>query len=151
MSETGLITQPAGAPADRFFATAGQAALASGSEDAAGFLPALREISRCAGVTRVAHVTGLDRIGIPVVMAVRPNAWSVSVAMGKALLADDAEVSAIMEAIEGYHAETVRPVLAGSSHSDLPPERRLRCIDMLMLAGVEHFDRLRPIRYSSDR
>ena len=148
MSEVGLITPPAGAPADLFFATSGQATLASGGGNAAGLLPALRELSRRAGVTRVAHVTGLDRIGIPVVMAIRPNARSVSVAMGKALQADDAEISAVMEAIEGYHAETVRPALAGLRYTELPPERRLRCVDMLMLDGVEHFDRSHPIRWS---
>jgi ribosomal protein S12 methylthiotransferase accessory factor len=35
------------------------------------------------GVTRIANVTGLDRIGIPVAIAVRPNSRSVSVAQGK--------------------------------------------------------------------
>lgn len=31
------------------------------------------------GITRVADVTGLDRIGIPVVMVCRPNARSLAV------------------------------------------------------------------------
>jgi hypothetical protein len=35
------------------------------------------------GITRLANVTGLDTIGIPVVMAVRPNGRALSVAQGK--------------------------------------------------------------------
>ena len=37
------------------------------------------------GITRLGNVTGLDRIGIPVVVAVRPNSRSVSVSQGKGL------------------------------------------------------------------
>ena len=35
------------------------------------------------GITRVADVTGLDRIGVPVVMVCRPNARSLAVSQGK--------------------------------------------------------------------
>ncbi len=35
------------------------------------------------GITRVANVTGLDCIGIPVVAVYRPNSRSLSVAQGK--------------------------------------------------------------------
>ncbi len=59
-----------------------------------------------AGITRVANVTGLDRIGIPVVMVTRPNSRSVSVSQGKGLTLAAAKASGIMEAIEGYVAET---------------------------------------------
>ncbi|TGV60738.1 hypothetical protein EN803_38435, partial [Mesorhizobium sp. M2D.F.Ca.ET.160.01.1.1] len=37
------------------------------------------------GITRVANVTGLDRIGIPVVMVCRPNARSLAVSQGKGI------------------------------------------------------------------
>mgnify|MGYP001247342542 CR=1 FL=1 len=37
------------------------------------------------GVTRVANVTGLDRLGIPVAMAYRPNSRSLVVSPGKGL------------------------------------------------------------------
>lgn len=60
-----------------------------------------------AGVTRVADVTGLDTIGIPVVMVVRPNARSLSVSQGKGLDRVTARVSGIMEALELWHAEHV--------------------------------------------
>ena len=59
------------------------------------------------GITRLGDVTGLDRIGIPVVVAVRPNSRSVSVSQGKGLDLAQAMTSALMEAIEGFHAEEV--------------------------------------------
>ena len=51
------------------------------------------------GITRVADVTGLDRIGVPVAMAVRPNARSLSVSQGKGVDRDAARASALMESI----------------------------------------------------
>jgi YcaO-like protein with predicted kinase domain len=59
------------------------------------------------GITRLGNVTGLDRIGIPVAVAVRPNSRSVSVSQGKGLDLTQAMTSALMEAIEGFHAEEV--------------------------------------------
>src|SRR5207244_6295350 len=59
------------------------------------------------GITRLGNVTGLDRIGIPVVVAVRPNSRSVSVSQGKGLDLAQAMASALMEAIEGFHAEEI--------------------------------------------
>jgi YcaO-like protein with predicted kinase domain len=59
------------------------------------------------GITRLGNITGLDRIGIPVVVAVRPNSRSVSVSQGKGLDLPQAMASALMEAIEGFHAEEV--------------------------------------------
>jgi ribosomal protein S12 methylthiotransferase accessory factor len=57
------------------------------------------------GITRIANVTGLDYLGIPVFMAVRPNARSLSVAQGKGLDENSAAASAFMEAAEIAHAE----------------------------------------------
>jgi YcaO-like protein with predicted kinase domain len=57
------------------------------------------------GITRVANVTGLDRIGIPVYLAIRPNARSLSVSQGKGLDGPAAKASAIMESLELHHAE----------------------------------------------
>ena len=57
------------------------------------------------GITRVADVTRLDRLGVPVAMAIRPNARSLSVSQGKGATWAEARVSAAMEAIECWHAE----------------------------------------------
>jgi ribosomal protein S12 methylthiotransferase accessory factor len=64
-----------------------------------------RAIAPQVGVTRVADVTGLDRIGIPVVMVIRPNAFGAAVSQGKGCDLAAATASGLMEAIEAWHAE----------------------------------------------
>lgn len=59
------------------------------------------------GITRIANITGLDVIGIPVYQCVRPNSRTLSVSQGKGLDAWSAKVSAMMESIDGWHAESV--------------------------------------------
>jgi YcaO-like protein with predicted kinase domain len=59
------------------------------------------------GITRLANVTGLDCIGIPVVQAIRPNSRSLSVSQGKGVDVSSAKVSAMMEAMELWHAERI--------------------------------------------
>lgn len=61
--------------------------------------------ARQMGITRVGNLTGLDRIGIPVTVAVRPNSRSVSVSQGKGVDLPQALASAMMEAVELFHAE----------------------------------------------
>ncbi len=61
-----------------------------------------------AGVTRLADLTGLDTTGVPVFQAVRPNSRNISVSNGKGLTPDQARVSALVEALEGFHAEEIR-------------------------------------------
>jgi ribosomal protein S12 methylthiotransferase accessory factor len=58
-------------------------------------LARLRPLLAGMGITRVADITGLDRIGIPVFVACRPNSRSLAVSQGKGLDADAARVSAI--------------------------------------------------------
>jgi YcaO-like protein with predicted kinase domain len=57
------------------------------------------------GITRLARITGLDSIGIPVWTAVRPNGLTLSVSQGKGIDDDSARVSAAMEALELSLAE----------------------------------------------
>jgi ribosomal protein S12 methylthiotransferase accessory factor len=69
------------------------------------------------GITRLADVTGLDRLGIAVVLAIRPNSRSVTVSHGKGIDLDAAKASALMETIELWHAETIAgPLWFGSCH-----------------------------------
>jgi putative methanogenesis marker protein 1 len=60
-----------------------------------------------AGITRVADITGLDRVGIPVFSSIRPNAESgaITVYNGKGASIEQAKVSAIMEGLERYSGE----------------------------------------------
>lgn len=60
-----------------------------------------------AGITRLATLTHLDRIGIPTTLALRPNGASLSNGAGKGFTQEAALASAAMEALEIYHAETV--------------------------------------------
>lgn len=61
------------------------------------------------GITRIANITGLDTVGIPVLTVVRPLARSLSVSQGKGVTPELATVSGIMESIEVFHAEQRRP------------------------------------------
>jgi ribosomal protein S12 methylthiotransferase accessory factor len=72
-------------------------------------LARVRPLAAAMGITRLGNITGLDRIGIPVAVAVRPNSRSVSVSQGKGLDLPQAMASALMEACEGFHAEEIGP------------------------------------------
>lgn len=80
--------------------------------------PWMREM----GITRIANITGLDRLGIPVVMACRPNSRSISVSQGKGYDLDAAKASAVMEAVETWHAEHICQPLRYCSREDLEQE-----------------------------
>jgi YcaO-like protein with predicted kinase domain len=89
-------------------------------------LPRLAEV----GVTRVAVATGLDSLKVPVAMATRPLSFSLSVTQGKGLSVAAAKVSAVMEAVEHYHAETIQGVFCWSSEAELK-----RAVPTATLAG----------------
>ena len=60
-----------------------------------------------AGITRVADITNLDRIGIPVFSCIRPTAeeGAITVYNGKGATVEESRISAIMEGIERYSSE----------------------------------------------
>lgn len=72
--------------------------------------------TRRVGITRIADITGLDRIGIPVYNAISPASNDmISVYNGKGATALDAKTSAIMEAVERFSAALpVAPDAVGS-------------------------------------
>jgi ribosomal protein S12 methylthiotransferase accessory factor len=72
-----------------------------------------------AGVTRIADITGLDHIGVPTTLAIRPNALTMACSSGKGLTLDQANVSGAMEAFELHAAETVRQPKIRASYDDL--------------------------------
>ncbi len=95
------------------------------------------------GITRLGNVTGLDNIGIPVVMACRPNARSLSVSQGKGLTLAAAKASALMECVELYHAESVSlPLRLGSVE-----ELQYSCT----LVDLDRLPRSVPAAVSADR
>lgn len=79
----------------------------------------LKPLLPALGITRVANVTGLDRIGVPVVMVCRPNSRSIAVSQGKGLTLPAAKASGLMEATETFHAERIERPLRLGSRDDL--------------------------------
>jgi ribosomal protein S12 methylthiotransferase accessory factor len=68
-----------------------------------------RAVLREVGITRLGNVTGLDHVGVPTWMVVRPLAKSLTVSQGKGLTHSLAQASGIMESIELHHAEHFVP------------------------------------------
>lgn len=105
---TGDATGEAGAPKNY---RAGTHRLVSPAET----LDRVRRFFPVLGITRVADITGLDSVGVPVTAVCRPNSRSVTVSLGKGLDLAAAKASAVMESIESFMAERiVRPLLLGS-------------------------------------
>jgi YcaO-like protein with predicted kinase domain len=99
------------------------------------FMPAM-------GITRIANITGLDCIGIPVVMVCRPNSRSLAVSQGKGLDLAAARASGLMESVESYHAERIHHALKLASLEDLRYTHRL--------VDVEGLPRMRHGRFHRD-
>ena len=62
---------------------------------------------KTAGITRIADITDLDRVGLPIYTAIRPTSQegAVSIYGGKGISKDHAKASAMMEGFERYSAE----------------------------------------------
>jgi len=86
------------------------------------------------GITRVADVTGLDNLGVPVCVAIRPASRALSVSQGKGLSLAQAQVSAAMESIETWHAERVR----GELFQGTPNQARAEGLNLAALQGFAH-------------
>ena len=97
-----------------------------------------------AGITRVANLTGLDRIGVPVGMVCRPNSRSSAVFHGKGLDLAAAKVSGLMEAIETWHAETMQAPLRFGSPAELAGKLDLIDIGALPMRAGARLDPARP-------
>lgn len=83
------------------------------------------------GITRVADITGLDTIGLPVVLVCRPNSRSLVVAQGKGIDLSAAKASGVMESVEAFMAERIAQPLTLGSFNDLQFSHRLIDVDLL--------------------
>ena len=83
-------------------------------------LARVRPLMAGLGITRIADVTQLDDIGIPVYQAVRPRSRNLSVSQGKGVTKELAMVSAVMEALETRVAEDVPVTIPNACALDLP-------------------------------
>jgi ribosomal protein S12 methylthiotransferase accessory factor len=91
---------------------------------------------KVAGITRCANITGLDHLNIPVYCAIRPQGLTLQVSNGKGLEHSAAQVSALMEAIEVYHAEHPGTNLHQTSLAALQNEGKL-VIRLELLPGYQ--------------
>ena len=92
-----------------------------------------------AGITRLANLTGLDHVGIPVTLAVRPNGRTLSNSTGKGVTLPAALVSGAMEALEMYHAEEWSPPTTRRSYGEMIHKHVVPDWDDLPLARAAPF------------
>jgi len=74
----------------------------------AATLARARRLMPALGITRVSDITRMDRLGLPVFTSIRPLGQALCVHAGKGLRAEEAEVGALMEALEFAAAEATR-------------------------------------------
>lgn len=77
------------------------------------------------GLTRLANITGLDSLGIPVVLSVRPQAGYLSVDGGKGFSLTAAMASAAMECFERHAGENTPLARITRAYSDLDAAARI--------------------------
>jgi len=97
-------------------------------------LERVRALLPAMGITRIANVTGLDYIGLPVVMVTRPNSRTLAVSQGKGVDLDHAKASGVMESIESYHGERISLALKLLSYDEI--RRKHRVVDPATLPSV---------------
>ena len=107
-------------------------------------LEKIRAAAPTVGLTRLADVTGLDRIGIPTVVGYRPNAPTLTTSGGKGFTTLAALVSAGMEAVEIWHAENLRLDVIIESHAALSAVGPTLPAHQLPLTRHALFDRRSP-------
>ncbi|MCS0634993.1 YcaO-like family protein [Streptomyces sp. LP05-1] len=94
------------------------------------------------GITRVADLTGLDCIGLPVWTAVRPASLTLTTSLGKGATALLAKLSAVLEAVELWHVEQPLPVAARGPAAEVAPDCPVAALPLIVphpgrvLAGV---------------
>lgn len=71
------------------------------------------------GISRIADITQLDPLGLPVVTCIRPYAKHLSISQGKGLTKVDAQVSAMMEALEAYQLENPPEIALEGQYTSL--------------------------------
>ncbi len=75
--------------------------------DAEVYFRSLLPLCRQARITRIADLTGLDRIGLPIIQAIRPAALSEVTSLGRGMFRTSAAIGAIMESLERFYAEAI--------------------------------------------
>ncbi len=95
---------------------------------AENLLASARAAAAEAGVTRLAEVTRLDRLGLPVWQAIRPMSRALSVHQGKGATDTAARIGALLEAVESHAAETFDAQGPVCRFDALPPRECAPCL-----------------------
>jgi ribosomal protein S12 methylthiotransferase accessory factor len=82
------------------------------------------------GLTRLANITGLDTLGIPVILSTRPQAGYLSVDGGKGFTVAAAMASAAMECFERHAGENCPLADFSSTYDDLHENHRIPRADL---------------------
>jgi len=96
------------------------------------------------GLTRLGNITGLDRVGVPVTIAIRPNSYSLTQSSGKSTSLEAALVSAAMESIELYCAENIQPEIIGASYNQVQKSFNVIALEDLEFSQHTLFNRDHP-------
>lgn len=107
----------------------------------------LMPIAQRVGVTRLANITGLDRIGLPVWTAIRPLSRALATSQGKGLVDAAAKIGALMESVEVWHAEHYEGPLLYESLQRLG-ERRAVPVDVLPRIAGSVLERDEPLLWA---
>jgi ribosomal protein S12 methylthiotransferase accessory factor len=107
-------------------------------------LARLRPLLAKFGITRVAAHENLGNVTIPVTVAFRPNGRLLSTSQGKGISRELADISAIMESIEMFHAERLPAAAVTASANEL------RRAGTLFVDPVALKPLLRPSLYDPD-
>jgi YcaO-like protein with predicted kinase domain len=99
------------------------------------------------GITRLANITGLDRIGLPVVVSIRPNSRALATSQGKGDSLASAKVSALFESIETWHAERVAIDIRVESYNCMVEDFNVVKVHDLPQKVNSRFDPQRPITW----
>ncbi|WP_437868433.1 YcaO-like family protein [Sorangium sp. So ce363] len=100
----------------------------------------VRPLMKRAGITRVADITGLDRIGLPVWSSVVPRSRDIlSVYNGKGATHEGSRAGAIMEAFERQSGLGGRGPMIRGSYARLSRERRALDPKTILLPLVEGY------------
>jgi len=121
--------------------------IVGGKRDPAALLRGLSAHFGDLGITRLARQTGLDRIGLPVYAAIRPNSATITTHQGKGMDELSAQISAVMEAAEyriSEAPETPQLVLSLNSAREMGFE--VLDFTSLLPAGTV-LDEQRPVRW----
>lgn len=117
------------------------------STDSQSVLGLVKKNASFFGITRLADITQLDIIGIPVYICIRPRGQSVSVSAGKGITEIDAMVSALMESVEMDVAERLKPHNAiTSTYNNLPLINRIP-YNLLPIISGSSFNSQTPISW----